>query len=140
MARKGSGVTQKEYEALAAFREALRDFLAFSEQAARAVGLMPRQHQALLAIRGEPPMAPLTIGGLATRLRLRHHSAVGLVDRLESLGLLRRKIGAGDRRRVYVALTPRGERTLERLTGVHREELRQLGPRLDALLRSFVSR
>jgi DNA-binding MarR family transcriptional regulator len=133
-------VSQGEYEALAAFRAALRQFLAFSEAAAETVGLTPRQHQALLAIRGVPSAQRLTIGELAAGLRVRHHSAVGLVDRLESLGFLRRQTPSKDRRRVHVILTPRGRRTLERLATVHREELRQLGPRLAALLESLEPR
>jgi DNA-binding MarR family transcriptional regulator len=131
------GVSQSEYEALAAFRATLGQFLAFSESAAQATGLKPRQHQALLAIKGAPNRQRLTIGELAERLHIRHHSAVGLVDRLQSLGLLKREASSRDRRRVYPVLTRRGTGTLERLAAVHREELRQIGPRLLALLESL---
>src|SRR5262249_29038850 len=119
--------------ALAAFRSTLREFLAFSESAAKSAGLTPRQHQALLAIRGSPAGRP-TIGDLAQRLGLRHHSAVGLVDRLSSLRLLRRVTAERDRRRVELVLPARGRHFLERLTGAHRAELRQVGPRLRSLL------
>ena len=126
-------VGQREYEALAAFRSALREFLAFSESAATSAGLTPRQHQALLAIRGSAT-GPPSVGDLAQRLGLRHHSAVGLVDRLGALGLVRRVTSRPDRRRVQLVLTARGRRVLERLTGAHRAELRQVGPRLRSLL------
>jgi DNA-binding MarR family transcriptional regulator len=123
-----------EYEALAEFRFALRDFLHWSEVAAAAVGLTPVQHQALLAIRGRPARAPLSVGGLADRLQVRHHSAVGLVDRLAALGLVARHPGRRDRRQVFVGLTPAGNRVLARLSAAHREELRRLGPRLRGVL------
>jgi len=127
-------IGQAEYEALAEFRYALRRFLRFSETAAAGVGLTPRQHQALLAIRGAPPRDPLRVGDLAQRLQVRHHSAVGLVDRLVALGLVTRRVGPPDRRRVFVTLSARGRRVLDRLTAAHRAELRQLRPRIGALL------
>jgi DNA-binding MarR family transcriptional regulator len=127
-------IRQAEYEALADFRYALRRFLRFSEAAAGAVGLTPRQHQALLAIRGAPPSSPLRVGDLAQRLQVRPHSAVGLLDRLVALGLVTRRVGRLDRRRVLVTLTARGRRVLDRLTAAHRAELRRLRPRITRLL------
>ena len=132
-------IGQNDYEALAEFRYALREFLRFSETAAGSVGLTPRQHQALLAIRASPPGAPLRVGDLAERLHVRHHSAVGLVDRLASLGLVTRRTGHPDRRLVLVQLSAKGERLLARLSAAHRAELRQLGPRLRALLDAVSS-
>ena len=101
-------VSQAEYETLAAFRYALRQFLHFSDTAAEAVGLTPQQHQALLAIKGFPGRDRVTIGELAERLQIRHHSAVGLVDRLVTQKLVAREAAADDRRQVYVRLTPAG--------------------------------
>ena len=46
-----SAISQGDYEILAAFRFELRRFLNFSEQAAKALGMTPQQHQSLLAIR-----------------------------------------------------------------------------------------
>jgi DNA-binding MarR family transcriptional regulator len=119
---------------LAAFRYALRQFLHFSETAAAALGLTPQQHQALLAIMGFPGRTQVTVGELADRLQIRHHSAVGLVDRLAALGLVQREPARTDRRQVYVGLTPRGTELLERLAVVHCDELQRLGPQLHALL------
>src|SRR5579862_5258142 len=95
-------VTKAEYEALAGFRHALRLFLRFSEEAALAAGLTPQQHQALLAIQGFPERDYVTVGELAERLQVRHHSAVGLIDRLVTQGLAARRISETDRRQVYV--------------------------------------
>src|SRR2546422_10578170 len=53
--RRRAGTVSKEvYETQAAFRYALRQFLRFSETAARGVGLTPQQYQGLLAIQGFP--------------------------------------------------------------------------------------
>jgi DNA-binding MarR family transcriptional regulator len=132
-------ISKKEYEALAEFRYAVRQFLAFSEEAAKAVGLTPRQHQALLAIRGAAAGGRLTVGELAERLVIRPNSAVGLVNRLEADDLVTRASPAADRRQVLVTLTPRGQQLLEQLSTAHRAELRRLGPRLRAVLEALGS-
>jgi len=127
-------VSKAEYEALAEFRYAIRQFLRFSEQAAQEVGLTRQQHQVLLALRGFPGRDRATIGELAERLQIRHHSVVGLVDRLAAQGLVTREPATEDRRQVYVALTERGAAMLERLTAAHRTELRRIGPAIRLLL------
>ncbi len=129
-----------EYERLAAFRYHLRQFLHFSELAARQAGLTPRQYQALLAIKGYPGRETITIGELAEQLHIAHHSGVGLVDRSVAQNLIAREQGVEDRRQVYLRLTKRGSRILERLSGAHRAEIRRLGPRLELLLESFLDR
>jgi DNA-binding MarR family transcriptional regulator len=128
-------VTKTEYEALADFRYSLRQFLHFSEEAAQKAGITPQQHQALLAIKGFPEERNITVGELAERLQIRHHSAVGLVDRLVSNGLVIRKQQAGDRRQVHLALAEKGGRTLEKLAAAHKEQLRRVGPRIETLLK-----
>lgn len=108
--------------------------MAFSEEAAREAGLAPRQHQALLAIKGFPGSGEVTVGDLAERLAIRHHSAVGLVDRLEASGYLKRANDAADKRRIILMLTKKGENALAALTAAHRDELRRLTPLLKPLL------
>jgi DNA-binding MarR family transcriptional regulator len=127
---------QADYRTLAGFRRDLRRFLLFSEQAAAGAGLTPRQYQALLALRGSP-RGRLSVGDLAAELEIRHHSAVGLVDRLAALGLVGRHAVKSDRRKVEVGTTPRGERTLARLAAAHRAELRAMAPTLRRLLRAL---
>ena len=126
--------TAAEYQALAAFRHALRRFLAFSTAAARSAGLPPQQHQALLAIKGFPGRDPVGVGELAEQLCVRPHSAVGFVDRLARRGLVRRVAAKDDHRRVQVRLTARGQALLERLSAAHRDELRRVGPELQRAL------
>lgn len=118
-------VSPEDYATLAAFRRALRRFMAFSEEAARASGLTAQQHQAILAIRGHKGGEPLTIGELAEHLLLRHHSAVELVDRLARAELVTRVPSEHDRRAVLVGLTPKAERILEQLSAIHLDELRR---------------
>lgn len=132
-------MSKADYEALAAFRYALRQFLHFSEEAAASVGLTPQQHQALLAIKGFAGRDRATIGELAERLQIRHHSAVGLVDRLAALDLVIREHATDDRRQVYVALTARGAQMLEQLATAHREELRRIRPQLSLLLEQLAT-
>jgi DNA-binding MarR family transcriptional regulator len=134
-------ITDTDYTSLAEFRYQIRRFLHFSEQAARAAGLEPHQHQLLLALRGlarseEPP----TIGILAERLQIQHHSAVELVQRLEDRRLISRSRAPGDRRQVLIHLTPRGEAELEKLTMCHLAELGTNGPALVEALEGVIRR
>ena len=139
LGRQGAGrmnqaLSKTEYELLASFRYALRQFLRFSEEAARAAGIEPQQHQALLAVKGFPARDWVTISELAERLQIRHHSAVGLVNRLVAQGLLARMPALADRRQVHVTLTEQGATLLAQLSAVHKEELWRLGPELSLLL------
>jgi DNA-binding MarR family transcriptional regulator len=132
-----NNITHSEYEALAGFRYALRQFLHFSEEVARSAGLTPQQYQAMLAIKGFPGTRPMMIGELAERLQVRHHSAVGLVGRLVSHGLVRREVPDADRRQVRLSLTARGEKMLRGLSSAHKEQLRRFGPQLASLLKEL---
>jgi DNA-binding MarR family transcriptional regulator len=130
-------LTDADYERLAEFRYLLRHFLMFSEEAAEQTGLTAQQHQALLAIKGIGRTTPVTAGDLAERLGIRHHSAVGLIDRLASKSLVKRRIGPKDRRQVLLTLTPRAEKLLGQLSTAHRDEVRRLAPLLQTLLTHF---
>lgn len=129
-------LSDAEYAALAEFRHSLRRFLAFSEAQARAAGLNPQQHQLLLAVRGFAGRPP-TVGELAERLVVRHHSAVELVDRLESKRMVTRQRSEADRRLARVVLTARGADVLQKLSLSHRDELRRTGPELARALLSI---
>lgn len=120
--------TTDDYRALALFRYTLRKFLDFSQEAARSVGLTPQQHQALLSIIGYPDRDTITIGELAERMLLKHHSTVELVDRLVELGLVNRTADPADRRRVLLVLTPKSRKLLTSLSAAHLEELRRFRP------------
>ncbi|WP_374308150.1 MarR family winged helix-turn-helix transcriptional regulator [Methylocella sp.] len=136
MSRKSAVLHDSDYAALADFRAALRGFTAFSETKAAEVGLTPRQHQALLAIRGETS-GQATIGYVADRLILKPHSASELVDRLDAMGLVMRKAAAGDRRKTILVLSDHANALLAELSASHREEIRRLKPLLLDLLSRF---
>jgi DNA-binding MarR family transcriptional regulator len=127
-----------DYESLAAFRYALRQFLQFSSDAAKEVRLSPQQHQALLAIRGASDPDKVTVGYLAERMQLKPHSAVGLIDRLSAKKLVRRRPDALDKRIVHLALTAQGNQLIALLSAAHQEELRRLGPELRDQLESIL--
>jgi DNA-binding MarR family transcriptional regulator len=127
-------ITKAHYETLAELRYALRQFLRFSENAAHAVGVTPQQHQAMLVVKGFPGRDDITIGELAERLQILHHSAVGLANRLVAEKYARRLPDKTDRRQVRLTLTTRGETVLEKLSTTHREQLRRIGPQINQLL------
>jgi DNA-binding MarR family transcriptional regulator len=128
-----SDLTDEQYRRLLDFRTGIRRFLHWSEQQAGEVGLTGAQHQLLLAIRGHDDARGPTVGDVADYLLLRHHSAVGLVDRAEAAGLVSRQTDRGDQRVVRLKLTALGARRLRQLSQLHLEELERLGPRLRAL-------
>jgi DNA-binding MarR family transcriptional regulator len=129
-----SKLSAADYRSLAAFRYELRKFLAWSEQAARDAGIEPQQHQLLLAVKGLPKGVRPTIRSLAERLCIQHHTTVELVDKLEQRGLLERKRGVEDRREVLLRMTLSGSALLQKLSRMHREQLRSVGPAMVSAL------
>ncbi|HJU15874.1 MAG TPA: MarR family winged helix-turn-helix transcriptional regulator [Stellaceae bacterium] len=127
-------LAREDYRALSDFRYLIRRFLEFSQKAAGQAGLTSRHHQALLAIKGFPRDDSPTIGDLAERLRIQHHSAVELVDRLAEAGLIVRTHDPQDRRRVLLGLTEAAEERLASLSAIHLEELTSLRPALLEIL------
>ena len=123
-----------DYESLAELRYKVRRFIHFSEQAARKKGLESQQHQLMLALKGLPRRMTPTIGNLAERMQLQHHSTVELVNRLSAGGLVRRSRASEDRRQVLLDLTPKGEKVLRELSMQHKAELLTQGPALVAAL------
>src|SRR5579864_4544966 len=97
---KAPPIRVREYRALAELRYVIRRFLEFSEAAARAADVEPRQHQLLLALKGLPAGSRPTIGALAERLQLHHNSAVELAKRAIDKGLVERRASETDRREV----------------------------------------
>ena len=125
--------SDKDYEALLAFRVRLRRFDQWSRAAAAEHGLTHAQHQLLLAIRGHAGALGPTIGDVAEDLLVKRHTASELVDRTHALGLVERVRDVDDHRRVHLRLTDAGDEVLRRLTSVHLEELRRLSPLLGDL-------
>lgn len=126
------------YKAMAELRYQIRRFLRFSENAARQAGIEPQQHQLLLAVRGLPDALKPTIGVLAERMQLQHHSTVELIDRLVERGFLIRLRSTDDKRQVLVKLTRDGEEFLQTLSLHHLQELRSAGPTFVKVLQSLI--
>ena len=127
-----------DYESLADLRYHIRSFLGVREAAVRASGLEPKQYLLLLQIKGLEGRKPATIGALAERLQVRHHSAVELVDRLVARRLVARRRAHGDRRQVLVRLRSAGEAVLERLATHSLRELQTAGPALVDVLTRLI--
>jgi len=132
-----SRLTQEDYTALAEFRYLLRCFLEFSENEAKAAGLTPRHHQALLVIKGYGRGKPIAVGDLAERLKIRHNTAVELANRLAEGGLVERIHDGLDHRRVLLRLTAVAERRLAALSSAHLDELSRIKPVLKQLLQRY---
>lgn len=132
-----SALTQDDYTALAEFRYLLRCFLDFSEGEAKRMGLTPRQHQALLVIKGYGRGKPINVGDLAARLKIQHNSAVELASRLTESGLVERRPDSADQRRVLLSLTKAAERHLAKLSTAHLDELSRIRPMLEDILRRY---
>ena len=130
-------IKDKDYFVLASFRRSLRNFLNFSEQAAQKRGLTPKQHQAILAIRGFAKEDGVAIGDLADHLHLKHHTTVELVDRLVRGKLVVRKTDRTDRRRVLLQFTPKANTALKTLSGIHMAEIRRNAPGMIKLLKQL---
>jgi DNA-binding MarR family transcriptional regulator len=131
-------VSHADYRALAAFRYEMRKFLAWSEQTARAAELEPQQHQLLLAVKGLPADREPTIGAVAERLCVEHHTAVALVDKLEASGLIQRDRSTDDRRKVLLTLRPAGAKKLAELSRRHKAHLVTTGEPLLAALQAIL--
>lgn len=131
-------LSDADYRSLARFRYALREFLAFSEDAAREQGLTPAQHQLLLTVRAAEGGGALpSLTEVAEHLHIRLHSAGELVGRAVDHGLVARVADPDDARRTLVATTDVGREQLERLSVLHRRELRRFRTEMTQLLRTI---
>lgn len=126
--------TRLDLENLLAFRVALRRFQRWSEDQAGSVGLTHVQHQLLVAIKGHPGGIAPSVGQIADYLMLQSHSAVGLVDRAEAAGFVRRCPDPGDARVARVELTEAGDQLVTGLTEVNLAEMHKLAAALSALI------
>lgn len=129
-----TSLDQDDYTALAEFRYLLRCFLEFSEERAKSVGMTPRQHQALLVIKGYGKGKPISVGTLAERLRIKPHSAAELANRLAESGLIERMTDPEDQRKVLLQLTSLAQKQLAALSVAHKDELSRIEPMLRRVL------
>jgi DNA-binding MarR family transcriptional regulator len=126
-------LSDADYRRLAELRHALRSFLHWSAEQAAEAGLTPSQHQLLLAIRASRAERGPTVSEVASVLLIRHHSAVGLVDRAQEAGLILRERDVDQHSLVRLRLTEVGAAKLRSLSELHLRELAQLAPGMRAL-------
>ena len=124
--RKKRHQHSRAIQELAQFRYQIRRFLRFSENAARAAGITPQQHQLMLGVAGFTGEGWANISDLAEFLQERHNAVVELVNRAARAGLVRREALARDRRVVRVKLTSRGRSILTKLSVLHKKELERI--------------
>jgi DNA-binding MarR family transcriptional regulator len=129
-----------DYRTLAALRYQIRRFLRTREVAAREAGVEPQHYLLLLQIKGLEDEQRATVGALAERLQLRHHTVVELIDRLATRKLVVRHRSRSDRRQVVVELRPAGDAVLKRLAQYSIAELRTEGPALVSALTRLIGR
>ncbi|MFA7267838.1 MAG: MarR family transcriptional regulator [Sterolibacterium sp.] len=122
---------KSDYQRLAHFRYRLRRFLRISESLCQELGATPLQYQLLLQVKGASGNEWATIGELAEQLQSKHHGVVALVDRCEKMGLVERRPGSEDRRKVEIHLLPKGEKLLEKIALLHQSELKLLKDEFD---------
>lgn len=134
-----SEIQTQDYQALAEFRYQIRRYIRFAEQVARSIGVEPQHHQLLLTVKGMPEGKRATVGEIAERLQIQHHSTVELIDRLVERGLVERQRDEEDQRRVLIYLTAQGEEILHQLSQLAVAELRTTGPALVKALNTLVN-
>ncbi len=132
---RGETAQPVDYWTLAELRYSIRRFLRTREIAARAAGVAPQHYLLLLQLKGLEGRQRATIGVLAERLQLRHHTTVELVDRLARGKLVTRE---PEGREVTVKLLPAGEAILRKLAMSSIAELQIEGPALVSVLKRLI--
>ena len=121
-----------DYRAVAHFRSALRAFDNAAEEAAREAGLTMQRYLLLLMIKGAPSGDErVTINEVAERLKVEPHTITGAVGRAEEAGFVVREQCTEDRRRMWIRLTPEGERRLEKVVTSLQAQRDELIPALE---------
>lgn len=134
MARRHEALSDRDYARLLAIRTTLREFERWSADQAAAQGLTARQHQLLLAVRGDGQAAGPTVRDVSRYLLVQHNTAVELASRTEALGLIERVDDEHDHRSIRLRLTDAGRERLAALSATHIEELTQLRHMLNTMV------
>ena len=103
----------------------------------RAAGLSEAEFNLLMALQHAPE--PLSQIDLSRRLLVDRSNVTGLVDRLESGGLIERRPSPHDRRRYQITLTDRGRERLRQVApGYYEKVARTMAGLDDASLRRLI--
>jgi DNA-binding MarR family transcriptional regulator len=127
-----------EILAAAAYRTALRKFLARTEAVAASAGLSSQRYNLLLLVKaGEISGEAVTVGRLTDLLELRQTAVSELVRRAEEAGLVRRERSTADARASLLALTDEGDRRLMAAFRALRSDRAELARSFRVLGREF---
>jgi DNA-binding MarR family transcriptional regulator len=119
--------TDDDYARAAQVREALRRFQRRSDDIATASGITARTYQLLLMIKtARNGQGRASLSELEERLQLGKSTITELVLRSEKRGLVRRDLDRERPGAIAVALTPAGERRLQRVIAELGDERRRL--------------
>ena len=119
-----------DFGLIAAWRATLRDFMSSSKAILKEHNVTSMQYQAMLAVRISEEPEGITVNGLATALGIRHNSAVGLINRLETNGHIQRVRSQRDRRVANLKITSQGEAVLHALAQAHHDQLARIRPEI----------
>jgi DNA-binding MarR family transcriptional regulator len=120
-------LSDSDYAAAAALREAVRRFQRRSEDVTGANGVTPRTYQLLLMIKtARAGNERAGLAELEQRLQLGRSTVTELVLRSEQRGLVRRELDRERRRGISIRLTALGERRLARVVAQLGDERRRL--------------
>ena len=119
--------TERDYDAAARLREALRHFARRTELETRERGLTPRGYQLLLMVKtGRRERGRAGLDELEERLQLGKSTITELVLRSENAGYVRRELDPTRQRAISIRLTPAGERKVADLVVALGDERKRL--------------
>ncbi|MBL8383666.1 MAG: MarR family transcriptional regulator [Burkholderiales bacterium] len=119
---------------LRALAECYHAFERLSAPHVRALGYTPAQFDILVTLGNTPGMSFKELGELTL---ITKGTLTGVVDRLEAMGVVRRRGSTTDGRSTIVVLTRRGEAEFRRVFGAHVAFLKQ---RFDVLTEEEMAR
>ena len=106
---------------LRSLAECYQAFEAYSGAHVRKLGLTSAQFDIVATLGNTPGM---TCKELGEKTLITKGTLTGVLDRMETRGLIRRTASDADRRQVFVVLTPQGIRTFQRAFPAHIGHLR----------------
>jgi MarR family 2-MHQ and catechol resistance regulon transcriptional repressor len=107
---------------LRSLAECYQAFEAYSGAHVRSLGLTPAQFDILATLGNTPGMSCRELG---EKTLITKGTLTGVLDRMESRGLVRRRPSDADRRQVFVSLTAAGTRMFGRVFPAHADHVKR---------------
>lgn len=125
---------ERDHRRIRDWRWTLQSFLRDSKNILKRHGTTTLQYQSMLEIWATSDARGLTVGELAKLLRVRHNTAVSVINMLGKKKLAERTRSEEDRRVVYVQLTPPGRALLAELVREHALELDKISAEIRRII------